>query len=228
VRILVVEDEGPIALVVQRGLQEAGFEVDVASNGAAAMEMAIENRYSLIILDLMLPVMDGWEVCKRLREMRRTEPILMLTARDSMDDRVRGLDLGADDYLCKPFGFPELQARVRALLRRERVHKSRVIKIADLEIDTASRRVTRAGNEISLTRREFALLEALATNEGRVLTRDIIQDEVWMNEESYSNTVDVHIGLLRRKLDSGYAVKLIQTVHGLGYMLKPVAAGGEV
>jgi two-component system copper resistance phosphate regulon response regulator CusR len=151
-------------------------------------------------------------------------PILMLTARDAVSDRVEGLETGADDYLPKPFDFTELLARVRALLRRNRVNKTKVIRIADLEIDTALFKVTRAGKEIALTRREFSLLEALAANEGRVLTRDVIQNHVWSNEESYSNTVDVHIGLLRKKIDANHPVKLIHTIHGLGYSLKPPEA----
>src|SRR5439155_10193612 len=182
--------------------------------------MAAEGAYALIILDLMLPKRDGWSVCAAIRGRPDPLPILMLTARDAIDDRVRGLELGADDYLPKPFDFSELLARVRALLRREKIHKGRVIRTADLEIDTGSATVRRAGQEVSLTRREYSLLEALAANEGRVLTREAIQERVWMDAESYSNTVDVHIGSLRRKIDSGHAVKLIHTVHGMGYTLR--------
>ena len=219
-RILVVEDEESIARVVQRGLQEERYEVDVAHDGTEGLHLATERAYALIVLDLMLPGVDGWQICKELRSRRDTTPILMLTARDAVSDRVKGLETGADDYLPKPFDFTELLARVRALLRRDKVHKSRVIKIADLEIDTGAHRVTRAGQEIALTPREYSLLEALAANEGRVLTREVIQERVWMDEESYSNTVDVHIGTLRRKIDSGHPVRLIQTVHGFGYTLK--------
>jgi two-component system, OmpR family, copper resistance phosphate regulon response regulator CusR len=220
VRILLVEDDKPIAAVVRRGLEEARFSVDCAQDGAAGLRMALEGPYDLIILDLMLPKQDGWSVCDALRARRLGTPILMLTARDGVEDRVRGLEMGADDYLSKPFDFAELLARVRALLRRERVHKSGVIRIADLEIDTTAARVKRGGQEVPLTRREYTLLEALATNEGRVLTREVIQDRVWMDAESYSNTVDVHIGLLRKKIDAGRDVKLIHTVHGMGYMLR--------
>lgn len=223
-RILLVEDEEPIAAVIKRGLSESHYTVDTAKDGAEGLEMARDGNYGLIILDLMLPKMDGWAVCRALRSERNSTPILMLTARDAVEDRVAGLDLGADDYLPKPFDFGELIARVRSLLRRDKVHKSRVIQIGDLEIDTAAHRVVRGEQEITLTRREYALLEALALNEGRVLTREIIQDQVWMNEESYSNTVDVHIGSLRKKIDSGSDVKLIHTIHGLGYTLRNPAA----
>jgi DNA-binding response OmpR family regulator len=220
VRILLIEDEGPIAAVIKRGLEGARFTVDVAADGAAGLQKALEEPYSLIILDLMLPKRDGWSVCEALRARRVTTPILMLTARDSVEDRVRGLETGADDYLPKPFDFTELIARVRALLRRDKVHKTRVIRIADLEIDTAAAVVRRGGQEVSLTRREYLLLEALAANAGRVLTREAIHDRVWMDEESYSNTVDVHIGLLRKKIDAGKDIRLIHTVHGVGYTLR--------
>jgi DNA-binding response OmpR family regulator len=180
----------------------------------------LEGSCALIILDLMLPGMDGWEICQRLRARRNVVPILMLTARDAVDDRVRGLEMGADDYLPKPFAFRELKARVQALLRRDKVHNGRTFRIGDLEIDTGVERVTRAGREIPLTQREYLLLQALATREGQVLTRDMIQQVVWQDEDSYSNTVDVHIWALRKKIDVDPEVKLIHTVHGRGYMLK--------
>jgi two-component system copper resistance phosphate regulon response regulator CusR len=219
-RILLIEDEAPIAAVIKKGLEEARFSVDVAYDGATGLEKALEEPYALIILDLMLPRRDGWSVCDTLRARRRTTPILMLTARDAVEDRVRGLESGADDYLPKPFDFAELLARVRALLRRDRIHKARLIRVADLEIDTAAMTVKRAGREIPLTSREYALLEALAANEGRVLTRELIQETVWMDYESYSNTVDVHVRMLRKKIDAEHPVKLIHTAHGLGYMLR--------
>src|SRR5262249_4782842 len=159
-------------------------------------------------------------VCEELRARRCRTPILMLTARGAVAERVRGLELGADDYLPKPFDFTELLARVQALVRRDRVHKTRVIRIADLEIDTGLRRVMRAGQEIGLSPREYLLLEALASREGQPLTREMIQERVWMDEESYSNTVDVYIGLLRKKIDADHDVRLIQTVRGLGYVLR--------
>jgi DNA-binding response OmpR family regulator len=229
-RILLVEDDASIAAVVKRGLEESRFSVDVAADGEAGLQQALTGVYGLILLDLMLPKRDGWSVCEELRRRRLPTPILMLSARDQVRDRVRGLELGADDYLPKPFDFTELLARVRALLRRERLHKSSVIRIDDLEIDTSACTVTRAGQSIYLTRREYTLLEALASNEGRVLSRQAIQERVWMDDESYSNTVDVHIGLLRKKIDAGRPMKLIQTVHGLGYSLRrpdPPAKGAD-
>lgn len=226
-RILLVEDETSIAEVVKQGLEGAGYSVDIAPDGRAALACVAEKRYSLLVLDVMLPFLDGWGVCAALRGAGNPVPILMLTARDSVGDRVRGLEMGADDYLPKPFDFGELVARVRALLRRDRVHKAAVIQVADLEVDTAKRLARRGGVEISLTPREFALLEALAGHEGQVLTREVIQERVWLDEDSYSNTVDVYVGLLRRKIDAGHAVKLIQTVHGVGYVLRAPAGEKE-
>lgn len=219
-RILLIEDEVPIAEVIAQGLEQAGYTVMTAHDGPAGLQEAEEDRCSLIILDVMLPGFDGWQLCRALREKRNTTPILMLTARDSVEDKVRGLDLGADDYLPKPFDFAELLARVQALLRRDHIHKARMIQVADLEIDTRLRRVIRAGQEIALTPREYTLLEALAAREGQVLTRETILERVWFDEESLSNTVDVYVGMLRRKLDADHPVKLIQTVHGMGYMLR--------
>lgn len=219
-KLLLVEDEPAISAVVRQGLEEAKYEVDVADDGARGLALASENYYSLILLDVMLPKMDGWQVCQELRARKVRVPIIMLTARDSVEDRVKGLDIGADDYLPKPFEFDELLARIRALLRRDKVNKSRVIRVADLEIDTGSHIVKRDGKEIQLTRREYTLLEALAAREGQVLTRELIQERVWMDEHSYSNTVDVYIGALRKKIDAGFEPKLIHTVHGLGYTLR--------
>ena len=219
-KILLVEDEAAIARVIKRGLEQARYTVDTAADGDSGLERALENEYDLIILDLMLPGTDGWRICDELRARRRRVPILMLSARGTTPDKVRGLELGADDYLPKPFDFTELLARIRALLRRDKIHRSRLIRIEDLEIDTTQRRVTRSGQDIALSHREYQLLEALALNEGRVLTRDVIQERVWMDDESYSNTVDVYIGLLRKKIDADHEVKLIQTVRGLGYTLR--------
>ena len=218
-RILLVEDEAPIAEVVSLGLRQAGYVVDVAADGRDGLAQAEANRYGLILLDVMLPHLDGWAVCERLREAGDPTPILMLTARDTVSDRVKGLEAGADDYLPKPFDFRELLARVHALLRRDRVHKGRVIQAADLEIDTTLRRVSRAGREIALTPREYDLLEALAGHQGQTLTREVIQERVWLDDDSLSNTVDAYVRLLRRKIDAGHDVKLIQTVHGVGYKL---------
>lgn len=218
-KILLIEDEPGIAALVRRGLENAGYGVDSALDGADGLEQALGQDFDLIILDLLLPKMDGWRVCDELRSRGRQTPILMLTARDTVDDRIKGLEMGADDYLPKPFHFGELAARVRALVRRDRVHRARIIRVADLEIDTARRRVCRAGREIGLSKREYTLLEALAGHEGRVLTREVIQERVWRDEDSYSNTVDVYIGMLRKKIDAGHVVKLIQTVRGTGYTL---------
>jgi len=219
-RLLVVEDDAAISRVIRRGLEQACFDVDTADDGARGLEMALGGDYAAVILDLMLPTLDGWGVCEELRRRRSAVPILMLTARGAVEDRVRGLDSGADDYLMKPFEFPELLARIRALLRRDSVHRARLIRIADLEIDTASRRVPRAGREIGLSRREYDLLEALAANEGRVLSRDLILENVWSDDDSYSNTVDVYIGFLRKKIDAGNPERLIHTVRGFGYVLR--------
>ena len=219
-KILLVEDEKGIANLIREGLEEANHTVEVAGDGQTGLDMALENAYHLIVLDVMLPRRDGWSVCEALRAARCRAPILMLTARDTVADRVRGLDAGADDYLPKPFDFQELMARVRALLRRDKIHRTRLIRVADLEIDTAQRRVTRSGTEILLSNREYDLLEALAANEGKVLTREAIQERIWMNEDAYSNTVNVYIGMLRKKVDAGHAVKLIQTVHRVGYTLR--------
>src|SRR6266508_3342991 len=208
-KILLIEDEPGIAAVIRQGLVEAGYDVDVAEEGIAGLNMALRGEYALVVLDLMLPGMDGWQICQRLRARRNTVPILMLTARDAVDDRVRGLEMGADDYLAKPFVFRELKARVLALLRRDRIHKGKTLQIADMEIDMEAQRVTRAGQEIVLTQREYRLLEALATREGHVLSREMIQLQVWRDDESYSNTVDVHISALRRKIDSDRGGKLI-------------------
>ena len=219
-KLLVVEDDPGILRMLTRGLTQAGFTVDEAADGRMGLALAEENSYGAILLDVMLPGLDGWQVCERLREDGCRVPILMLTARDGVGDRIKGLDLGADDYLPKPFDFGELLARVRALLRRDKVHKTRVLHVADLEIDTAARRVSRAGQEIAVSQREYDLLEALAANEGRVLTRQTIQERIWMDDDSFSNTVDVYIRMLRRKIDDPHPVKLIQTVRGAGYSLR--------
>ena len=219
-KILVVEDDPAITRMLRRGLTQAQYSVECAEDGAQGLTLAHDNVYHLIILDVMLPRRDGWQVCEALREGGSRVPILMLTARDGTADRVRGLDLGADDYLPKPFDFGELLARVRALLRRDQMHKTRTIRVADLVIDTAQHRVTRAGQEVGLSRREYELLEALAAHEGQVLTRQTVQERIWLDEDSYSNTVDVYVRMLRRKIDDPHPVKLIQTVRGSGYMLR--------
>ena len=224
-RILLIEDEAGIAAMIREGLEDANYSVDVARDGQTGLELAQEQTYHLIVLDVMLPRRDGYSVCEELRMRRNRVPILMLTARDTIKDKVRGLDTGADDYLPKPFDFQELMARVRALIRRDKVNRTRVIRVGDLTIDTAQRRVTRAGVEIGLSNREYDLLEALAANEGKVLTREAIQERIWMNEDAVENTVNVYIGTLRKKLDANHPVKLIQTVHGVGYMLRMPGEG---
>ena len=229
-RILLVEDESSIASVVKRGLERAGYQVELAADGLVGWELAKEGGFSLILLDLMLPGLDGLELCRRLRARRDRTPILMLTARDAVPERVKGLESGADDYLPKPFAFEELLARVRALLRREGVNKSSIIHIRDLEIDTMARRVLRGGEELALTPREYSLLEALAKNEGRALSRELVLERIWGDEgRTGSNTVDVYITMLRRKIDTDAGVKLIHTVHGVGYVLRrPPEEEGEL
>ena len=219
-RLLLVEDEEGIAEAVRRGLERAAYQVDHATTGEEGLTMVCGGGYALLLLDMMLPDIDGCEVCHRLRRARCALPVLMLTARDAVADRVRGLEAGADDYLIKPFDFSELLARVRALLRRDKVHRARIVQVGDLVMDTTARRVTRAGRDIALSPREYALLETLATAEGRVLTREMLQDTVWSDEEVYANTVDAYIGHVRRKMDHGFAVKLIRTVHGVGYRME--------
>ena len=219
-KILIIEDEAGIARALRRGLEQSHYLVDTAEDGQSGLEMALADNYSLILLDLMLPKIDGWKVCEELRARKQRVPILMLTARSKVPDRVRGLELGADDYLPKPFDFTELLARVQALLRRDKMHRTRMIHIDDLQIDTGMRKVSRAGRDIILSVREYELLEALAAHEGQTLSREVIQERIWMDSESYSNTVDVYIAMLRKKVDVGFDRKLIHTVRGLGYTLR--------
>jgi two-component system copper resistance phosphate regulon response regulator CusR len=220
-RILLIEDEAPIAAVIKKGLEKAHFSVDIARDGEEGLARALDGGYALVILDLMLPKRDGWSVCQALRARRDRTPILMLTARDAVTDRVRGLELGADDYLPKPFAFSELLARVRAQVRRDGAYRARLLKVRDVEIDTVTRRVTRGGSEVALTPREYTLFEALVTHEGEPLRRETILERVWMDPDgAASNVVDVHINTLRRKIDSGTDVRLIHTVHGVGYVVR--------
>jgi DNA-binding response OmpR family regulator len=220
VRILLIEDEEPLAAVVKRGLEKAHYAVDWYEDGRAGYEAACDGGYDLIVLDLMLPGMDGWSICRRLRDRRDPAPILMLTALGEVDERVRGLELGADDYLPKPFAFPELRARVAALLRRGNAQKRRVLHVDDLTIDTEARQVSRAGRSVSLTPREFDLLAALAGREGQILSKEVIQGHVWADSDGMPNTVEVHMAALRRKVDSGRPYRLIHTIHRQGYMLR--------
>ena len=221
-RILVVEDERKIASFVRQGLEEEGYAVDVASDGTVAVDLALGGTaYDLVILDVMLPKRDGFAVLRTLREHRMTAPVLMLTARDSVPDRVTGLDQGADDYLTKPFAFDELLARVRVLLRRSSAQRAPVLQLADLRLDPATRRVTRGSREISLTAREYALLEYFLRNAGRVLTRPMLAEHVWgIDFDPESNVIDVYVGYLRRKVDLPGETRLVQTARGTGYVLR--------
>jgi heavy metal response regulator len=221
VRILVVEDERRIAAFVKRGLEEEHYAVDVAYDGEEALDWAAMVDYDLIVLDVLLPKKDGIQVCRELRERASQVPVLMLTARDAVEDRVRGLDSGADDYLVKPFAFQELLARIRALLRRQSEVKTTQLQVADLVLDTVTHRATRAGRVIELTAREYALLEFLMRHPRQVLSRTQIAEHVWDYDFfSTSNVVDVYIGYLRRKIDRDFGVKLIQTVRGAGYKIE--------
>ena len=222
-RILVIEDDLVIAEQLTRSLEREKFVVDLFRNGREGEEAVFRESYALIILDIMLPERDGWTICENMRRAKITAPILMLTARDSIDDRIKGLQGGADDYLPKPFDVRELIARIYALTRRDKMNKTGMISIADLEIDTIGHVVKRSGQSIKLTPREFSLLEALARNEGRTLTRDVILESIWDEEESLLNSVNFHVASLRKKIDADHPVKLIQTVHGIGYSLR---AGG--
>lgn len=221
VRILLVEDEPKISTYVKRGLEEAGYAVDAVFNGRDALDWAIATAYDLIILDILLPEIDGLTVCRELRSGKNSTPILMLTARDTVDDRVIGLDAGADDYLVKPFAIKELLARVRALARRaNEAPKSPLLTLANLTLDPAARRVMRAGKLIDLPAKEFSILEYLLRNADRVLTRTMIAEHIW-SYDSYnqSNVVDVYIRNLRRKVDDPFEPKLIHTLRGVGYRL---------
>jgi two-component system copper resistance phosphate regulon response regulator CusR len=221
-RILVIEDEPKTGAYLKKGLQESGYSVDVAADGAEGLLLAQEERYDVIVLDVMLPTMDGWSVLKTLREQRLTTPVLFLTARDDVHDRVRGLELGADDYLVKPFAFVELLARVRTLARRGPPRENELLKVADLEIDVNRRRVRRGTSRIELTPREFALLQLLVQHQGEVLSRTQIASYVWdMNFDSDTNVVEVAIRRLRVKIDEEFPLKLIQTVRGVGYVIEP-------
>ena len=222
-RILVVEDEPVAAALLAKGLREHAYAVDVASDGESGLHQAATNDYDLIVLDILLPRVDGLELCRQLRAEGLAVPILMLTARGDLDQRIEGLDAGADDYLPKPYHFPELVARVRALLRRGPALASAVLTVEDLTIDTHTRRVERAGRSIQLTTKEYTFLEYLARRQGQVVGRADIAEHVW--DDSYdpmSNLIEVYIQRLRRKVDDGHRVRLIRTHRGAGYALAPV------
>ena len=218
-RILVVEDEKKVASFIKKGLQQEGYAVDTAHDGHEAAQNANAFDYDLVVLDLMLPKRSGLDVLREVRTLKPSLPVLVLTAKGAIEDKVAGLDAGADDYLIKPFAFAELSARIRALLRRGAQENTR-LRIADLEMDTAARQVRRAGNMIDLKMKEYALLEFLLRNAHRAVTRTMIVEHVWdIHLDSVSNVVDVHINSLRNKIDKGFTPPLIHTVRGVGYML---------
>ncbi|HYQ38167.1 MAG TPA: heavy metal response regulator transcription factor [Pseudomonas sp.] len=220
-KILVAEDEPKIGAYLQQGLSEAGFSVERVESGHEALHRALGEAFDLLILDVMMPGLDGWEVLRRVRAAGQALPVLFLTARDRVEDRVKGLELGADDYLVKPFAFVELLARVRTLLRRGQASAVPTrLQVADLEVDLLKRRASRAGRRIELTAREFALLELLLRRQGEVLPKSLIASQVWdMNFDSDTNVIEVAIRRLRAKIDDGFEPKLIHTVRGMGYRL---------
>lgn len=220
-RLLVVEDEKKVAGFIKRGLQEEGYAVDVASDGKTGLAMALDGVHDLILLDIHLPGMNGILVLQELRHRQVDTPVLLLTVRATIEDKVIGLDAGADDYLTKPFSFQELLARVRALLRRRSETKSAVLQVADLTLDPLQRLVHRGTEKIDLTSKEFALLDYLMRNTGRVVTRTMIAEHVWDYDfDSMTNVIDVYVNYLRKKIDAGREIKLIHTVRGVGYTLK--------
>jgi two-component system copper resistance phosphate regulon response regulator CusR len=220
-RILIIEDEKKTAQYLVKGLSEHGFIVDAAHNGEDGLHLAQTGDYALVVLDVMLPDLDGWSIIRELRDRGGKTPVIFLTARDSVDDRVKGLELGADDYLVKPFAFSELLARIRTILRREPKTQPEVLRIADMEIDFLRHKATRQGKRLDLSPKEFLILWLLARHEGEVLTRTFISEHVWdINFNSDTNVVDVAILRLRKKADDPYPVKLIHTVRGVGYVLE--------
>ena len=220
-KILIVEDEAKTGDYLKQGLSEAGFTADLVRNGVDGMHEGLSGQHDLLILDVNLPGLDGWQILKALRAAGRELPVLFLTARDQVEDRVKGLELGADDYLVKPFAFSELLARVRTLLRRGRVREAETLAVADLQLDVLKRRATRAGRRIDLTAKEFALLELFLRRPGEVLSRSFIASQVWdMNFDSDTNVVEVAIRRLRAKVDDDFTPKLIHTLRGMGYVLE--------
>lgn len=225
-KILLVEDEAKTGEYLKQGLTEAGYTTDWAKDGLAGHHHALSEDYDLVILDVMLPEISGWQVLAAIRRAGKSMPVLFLTARDQVEDRVKGLELGADDYLVKPFAFAELLARVRTLLRRGRNREPEMLQVADLELDVLRRRALRGGRRIDLTAKEFALLELLMRRQGEVLPRSLIASQVWdMNFDSDTNVVDVAIKRLRTKVDTGFEAKLINTVRGMGYVLEAPTTG---
>jgi two-component system, OmpR family, copper resistance phosphate regulon response regulator CusR len=228
-RLLLVEDDVDVARFIKKGLTEQSYAVDVASDGDSALEMAAVNAYDGIILDLLIPPPDGIEVCGILRSDEVHVPILMLTARDSVEEKIAGLDAGADDYLAKPFEFGELLARIRALLRRGGAKTADVFSVGDLEIDSGSHRVRINGQLLTLTTKEYAVLEYLARNPGRIVNREEITEHVWGEEfDPFSNLIEAYINRLRRHIEAVSSTRFIQTVRGAGYMLEPEAGSGRL
>ena len=220
-RILVIEDEKKVAEFISNGLNEEGYAVDIAHDGDQGYFLATTNEYDAILLDIMLPKMDGITLCTSLRGEENHTPILMLTAKDAIKDKVRGLDAGADDYLTKPFAFEELLARIRSLLRKKYLQQKTRFQVDDLVLDTITHTATRAGSEITLSVKEYALLEYLMRNAGSVVTRTMIAEHVWdINFDTFTNVIDVYISYLRNKIDREHKTKLIHTVRGRGYVLK--------
>ena len=220
-RILIVEDEKKVAGFIRKGLEEETYAVDVAYDGEEGFHLADMNEYDMIILDLMLPKMDGLEVLTRLRDKKVSTPILLLTAKDAVEDKVTGLNKGADDYLTKPFAFSELLARIRSLLRRGQAETQTELKVGDLILDMVSHKVIREGEEIELTGKEYSLLEYFMRNEGKVLTRTMIAEHVWdYNFDTFTNVIDVYVNHLRKKIDKKYPAKLLHTLRGVGYVMR--------
>ncbi len=220
-RILLIEDEKKVANFIERGLKEEYYAVDVAYDGENGIYMAEVNEYDLIILDIVLPIKDGISICKELRGKKINVPVLMLTVKDGVQDKVLGLDSGADDYLTKPFAFEELLARVRALLRRKNQNITTVLKVADLELNQLNHKVERGGKEIALTMTEYSLLEYLMLNANQIVTRTMISEHVWNESfDSFTNVIDVYVNYLRNKIDKDFQKQLIHTVRGIGYILK--------
>jgi heavy metal response regulator len=220
-RILVIEDEKKVASFLKKGLEEEHYAIDTAFDGEEGLALAQINEYDLIILDIMLPKLDGMEILRRIRGNGSSVPILMLTAKDSIEDIINGLDSGSDDYLTKPFSFAELLARVRALLRRRMKEKTDILRVGDLSLSTSTHQVERGGSKIELTAKEYALLEYFMRNPNRVLTRTLIAEHVWdLHFDPSTNVVDVYVNYIRKKIDWGFKTKLIHTVRGSGYIMK--------
>lgn len=220
-RILIVEDEKKVAAFIKKGLEEETYAVDVAYDGEEGLYLGLENQYDMVVLDLMLPTINGMEVLARLRKNKVEAPILLLTAKDSVEDKVTGLNTGADDYLTKPFAFSELLARIRVLLRRGKTEAKTVLQIDGLTLDLVSHKVNRNGEEIELTGKEYSLLEYFMRNQGKVLTRTMIAEHVWdYNFDTFTNVIDVYVNHLRKKIDKNYQDKLLHTLRGVGYIMK--------